>query len=389
MTPANAEEAGSLRIGVNALYLLPGEVGGTEIYLRSLLNAIAESDTAHRWIVFANRETDVSICPDSRRFELVRCDVRARSRPARILYEQCVLPFVARNSRIDVLLNPGFTGPVFAFAPSVTVFHDLQHKRFPGFFRRLDLPFWNLLLGLSARRARRLIAISEATARDLDRYYPGTARKTALVPHGVDTHMFEIGARRAAGTAASNSLTGRPYTLTVATSHPHKNLPALITAFHDFHHRHPEQRLIVAGMKGFAFEECLAHVERLGISDAVAFTGWIPRPDLYALYENAGSFILPTLFEGFGMPLSEALAAGVPAAASDIDPLREVGGAAAIYFDPGSTAAIDAALERVTFDESFRAAAAIAGPEQARRFDWRRTAALTTDVLAAAALGES
>jgi glycosyltransferase involved in cell wall biosynthesis len=378
---SNIDASRPLRIGINALYLLPGEVGGTEVYLRFLLGAFARSGRFHRWFLFINRETDDELRPQSGQFEIVRCPVRARARPARILYEQFALPFLIRRHKIDVLLNPGFTAPAFAGCPSVTVFHDLQHKRFPGFFSRIDLPFWNLLLWVAAHRSRRLIAISPATAGDLEYYYPGTAKKAVTLPHGVDPRMFEIGAEREARQQDGQE----PFLLTVATSHPHKNLDGLMRAFRQFHDKHPAYRLVIAGMKGFVFDQCVHLCRSLGLEKSVTFTGWIPRADLYTLYANASCFILPSRFEGFGMPLAEALAAGIPSACSDIAPLRWVGDGAAHYFDPLSMNAVCEALERIAFDEEFRAAAKLNGPRQAGRFDWDKTAAQTLDVLVSAA----
>src|SRR5579864_8696419 len=178
------------RIGINALYLIPGEVGGTEIYLRRLLTALASIDTLNEYIVFTNRETDASLVPRQANFSWEPQAVSARFRPARILWEQVVLPF--RTARLDVLLNPGFTAPVFAPCPSVTVFHDLQHARHPEHFRWFDLPFWRLLLWASANRSRQLIAVSEATREDLMRFYNVDAKRIAVIPHGVEPAFFSL-----------------------------------------------------------------------------------------------------------------------------------------------------------------------------------------------------
>ena len=142
-----------LRIGINALYLIPGGVGGTEIYLRSLLVALAAIDEINEYFVYVNAETDVGLTPASPRFHSVRCPVRARIRPLRIVFEQTGLPLMLARDRIDVVLNPGYTAPLLARCPSVTVFHDMQHKRHPEFFRAFDLPFWSLLLWLAAVRS--------------------------------------------------------------------------------------------------------------------------------------------------------------------------------------------------------------------------------------------
>src|SRR5580658_1576850 len=115
-----------LRIGVNALYLIPGGVGGTEIYLRNLLKSLAEIDSINQYLVFTNRETGKDLVPECANFVVIPQPVRASFRPARILWEQMFLPFSIRRHQLDVLLNPGFTGPILCACPMVTVFHDLQ-----------------------------------------------------------------------------------------------------------------------------------------------------------------------------------------------------------------------------------------------------------------------
>jgi len=371
-----------LRIGVNALYLIPGAVGGTEIYLRSLLQALASIDRRNEYLVYVNAETAAESIPfaASPRFHIVHCNVKARLRPYRIVWEQTFFPIRLRRDRIDVVLNPGFTAPLLSGRPSVTVFHDLQHKRHPEFFRWFDLPFWNLLLGLSVARSRAIIAVSEATARDLERYYPRAAAKTVVIRHGVDPEFFRIGdRRRAAGEP------GEKYILIVSTLHPHKNLALVLEAFAAFRTSRPEFRLIVAGLRGFAAEQLESRRRELGLEDSVSFTGWIPRIDLYDLFERATACIAPSRFEGFGMPVVEALAAGIPAACSAIPPFDEIAGSAAARFDPGSVPAIAAAMELIVCDADFRRRAGTAGPEQARRFDWNETARLTLEELERAA----
>ncbi len=366
-----------LRIGINALYLIPGSVGGTEIYLRSVLIALAEVDDRHEYFIYTNAETGSDLVPLSPRFHIVPTGVRARGRPRRILYEQTVLPFLLRRDEIGVLLNPGFTGPVSFARRSVTVFHDLQHKRHPEFFRWLDRPFWNVLLWASATRSRSLIAVSRATATDLASYYPESANKISVVPHGIDTEFFRIAERRADATPAD------PFLLTVSTLHPHKNIDRLMQAFAEFRKLRPEFRLIIAGLVGFAAEALARRCLDLGLDASVRFTGWIPREELYRLFEDADAFIAPSRFEGFGMPLSEALAAGIPTACSTIEPFDEIAGDAAMRFSPDSLTEMTEAMRTITSDADFRRRARVAGPAQARRFDWRRSARLTLDVIEA------
>ena len=364
-----------MRIGVNALYLIPGAVGGTEVYLRSLLAALAGVDRNNEYIVFTNRETGADLAPAARNFRTVEAGVRAATRPARLLWEQLRLPLAVRRERLDVLFNPGFTAPARCPCPSVTVFHDLQHKRHPEYFRWFDLPFWNWFLWQSARTSKALIAVSQATAADLERYYPGTAPRTTIVHHGVDEELRRVARQR----------DPEPFLLCVSTLHPHKNLERLIRAFAGFHNKYPSFRLVLAGMKGFHTAAVERAVEESRLGEAVELTGWIPRAAVRDLYRRAWAFVLPTTFEGFGMPALEALAAGVPCACSDIPPLREVTGDAALRFPPEDERAIEDALGRITTDDALRRRLAAAGQARAARFSWERCARGTLAVLERAA----
>jgi glycosyltransferase involved in cell wall biosynthesis len=368
----------ALRIGVNALYLIPGGVGGTEIYLRSLLGALAEIDALNQYIVFTNRETEAGLVPATANFAVAPQPVRAAFRPARMIWEQTGLPLAVRRERLDVLLSPGFTGPVLCPCPSVTVFHDLQHKRHPEHFRWFDLPFWRIFLWASAHRSRLLLADSEATRRDLLRFYRLREEQVQVVPLGVGSRFFELGRQRRQV---------EPYLLCVSTLHPHKNLERLIRVFAEFRRSHPEFRLVIAGLRGFHAEALEALTARLGLGEHVRLTGWIPPDELEELYRRACAFVFPSTFEGFGLPVLEALAAGIPTACSAIEPLTELAAGAALQFDPTDEAAMRQALVRLVSDEELRARLSEQGPRRAAAFPWRRTAELTLAALRQAAGG--
>jgi len=359
------------RIGVNALYLIPGGVGGTEIYLRNLLAALADIDAHNQYFVFTNRETDAELVPPRPNFHLQPQGVRATSRVARILWEQTLLPLAATRLRLDVLFNPGFTAPILCGCPRVTVFHDLQHKRHPQYFRWFDLPFWNLLLYASAHLSVRLIAVSDATRADVLAHYRLPPDRVTTVLSGVDETFFEIAARRRP----------EPFLLAVSTLHPHKNLDGLLRAYALFRRRRPDIRLIVCGMHGFFTGPLHQLREELDLGDSVEFPGWIPRGDLYDLFARATAFIYPSRFEGFGLPVLEALAAGVPSACSAIEPLLTLSGDAALHFDPADTVALSDIMYRLVSDAELRSRLTADGPVRARCFSWRQSAAGTLETL--------
>jgi glycosyltransferase involved in cell wall biosynthesis len=350
-----------MRIGVNALYLIPGGVGGTEIYLRNLLAALTRIDHSNEYFVFTNRETGSDL-PHA-----VPLGISASNRPARLLLEQTRLPREVRRLRLDVLLNAGFTAPLITRAPNVTVFHDLQHKRHPEHFRWFDRPFWSMFLYGAVTRSELLIAVSDETKRDLMRFYDLPPERVRVIPHGVNDDFFAIERRP------------EPFILYVSTLHPHKNHERLLRAFARFHTAHRDYRLVLAGMPGFHADAVQRTVSELGLGSAVRITGWIPRDELLDLYRRAAAFVYPSTFEGFGMPVLEAMAAGVPLACSNIEPLASITAGAAVLFPPDDEGALAAALDRVTSDTSLVAT----GRERARQFTWdecaRRTLAALTE----------
>ena len=364
-----------MNIGINALYLIPGGVGGTETYLRGLLGALAEIDTRNRYFVFTNRETGPDLVPESANFERVEQPVRAVLRPARILWEQVALPLSAARRSLDVLFNPGYTAPLHCGCPQVTVFHDLQHKRHPQYFRWFDLPFWNFFLFWSARVSKLVLADSQATADDLFLFYRLVEPKVRVVPLGVDPAFFEIAARRRP----------EPFLLSTCTLHPHKNLDGLLRAFAEFRRAHPEFRLVVCGLHGFFTGPLHDLRESLGLADAVDFPGWIPRKDLHDLFARASAFLYPSFFEGFGLPVLEAMAAGVPTGCSAIEPVHGIADGAALEFDPRDPHAIAAVMLRLVDDSEVRARLERDGPRRAAQFSWRSTAEATLAALTEAA----
>ncbi len=355
------------RIGVNALYLIPGGVGGTEVYLRELLTALAAIDSTNEYLIFTNLETGSDLVPRQANFRWKPQAVHAAIRPARILWEQTILPLEAWRYGLDVMFNPGFTAPLLAPCRCVTTFHDMQHKRHPEYFRWFDLPVWRFMLWAAAHRSRRIIAVSEVTRADVAHFYRLSPERIVVAPHGVNPEFFEIGRSRL-----------ERYLLYPSTLHPHKNHERLIRAYARKRH---EEKLVLAGMRGFQTQVIEKLIADLGLGDSVKLTGWLSRAELLRLYERAYAFIYPSTFEGFGMPVLEALAAGIPVACSSIPPLREVAGDAALFFDPLDEDAIAEALERISGDDQLRGQLAAAGPKRARSFTWERAAETTLAAL--------
>ncbi len=374
--------ARALRIGVNALYLIPGGVGGTEIYLRNLLAALAEIDSGDQYLVFLNRETlaaEPPLVPTRPNWRAVPCPVRAVNRPRRLLWEQFRLPGRAARLRLDVLFCPGFTSPFVCRIPKVTVIHDLQHKRQPRNFGRLELLAWEASVWSSARRSREIVTVSENSRRDILAAYGLAPERVHVIRHGVERELFEP--------PTPERPEPWPYLLSVSTIHPHKNWDRWLEAYRRIAAAGAPQHLVIAGLKGAYAAELERAIEARGLRERVHPMGWIPRPRLRELLQHADALVFPSTFEGFGMPVLEAFAAGRPVACSDIAPLREIAAGAAVLFDPLSVEAIEQAVTRLLSDSALRARLAEEGRRRAALFTWERAAKETLEVLRAAAGG--
>lgn len=363
-----------LRIGVNALYLIPGGVGGTEIYLRNLLGAFAERPRGHQFTVFLNQEADDELVPAHSNFTTLRTAVKAEARPKRIIYEQTSLVRDARRAGIDVLYNPGFTSPFFAPFPNVTVIHDLQHHRHPEFFKPRDLQAWRLLVWASAKQSRQLLTLSEASREDIHTVYGVPSNRIRIAAPGVESDLFQLKRSRP-----------EPLVLCVSTLHPHKNIERLVDAFAAFRTKRPEYRLVLAGMRGFHAEAVERRIQERQVDDAVSITGWIPRSEILQLYSRAAMVVFPSTFEGFGMPVVEAMAAGVPLITTAVRPMSDTAGDGAILVAPDNTEGFIAAMEQVAASETIRNTLIARGRKRAREYTWQRTASITLDTIEIAA----
>jgi glycosyltransferase involved in cell wall biosynthesis len=377
-----------LRIGVNALYLIPGGVGGTEIYLRHLLAALAQIDAENEYFVFLNRETAAAhpLVPDAPNFQAAPCAVRAVRRPSRLAWEQLALPVQARRRRLDVMLSPGFTAPL-GVRRNVAVIHDLQHKRQPQNFGRLELLAWRALVWASARFSDQVITVSESSRRDILEMYGLPPGRVHVIHHGVEPAFFQLRAGSASDRRPLEraGIGGWPYLLTVSTVHPHKNWARWLEAYGSLLAEGWPQHLVIAGVRGNYTAELRRLLETSALRERVHLTGWVARPLLLELFRFAEALVFPSTFEGFGLPVLEAMAAGLPVACSSIPPLREVARDAALFFDPHSSAEIAAAVRRLLSEPALRAALAARGRATAANFTWTRAAEQTLAVLRRAA----
>lgn len=263
---------------------------------------------------------------------------------------------------------------------SVAVIHDLGYLHVPEAHAASTRWMLDLTTRWNARVARKIIAISDATKRDLIAAYETPEGKIVVVPHGVSSTFRP---RSASETAETLNRLGvqRPYVLTVGTYQPRKNFGRLARAMAWVASAGLPHELVIAGKRGWLANQVDHDIAASGQTQRVRRLGYVAAADLPALHAGASAFCLLSLYEGFGMPVLEAMASGVPTVTSNTPALVEVAAHAAVMVDPMDPDAIGAALVRVLADASFTEELRAAGLKRAAEFTWSRTARATLDVL--------
>jgi glycosyltransferase involved in cell wall biosynthesis len=360
-----------LHVGLNLVFLVPGETGGMETYARELIAELAAAAPEYRFTAFVNREAWDTPGPWRDTIDAVRVPVSARNRLEWVRGEQQLLPPLARRAGIEVLHSLASTAPAWGPFRRVTTIHDLIYRTLPEAHPGVRSLGMRVLVPLGARRAHRIVADSESTAADVRAYLHVPPDRIDVVPLG-------IGSRRVEPLPESEiriwlSAGPRPVVLSVSAKLAHKNLLRLIGAMALI--PAPTRPLLVLPGYSTPHEaELRARAAALGVDDDVRFLGWVSAPLLEGLYGAAAAFVFPTLAEGFGLPVLEAMARSVPVACSDIPVLREVAGDSALFFDPLAVASIAGAITRLLGDRGLAARLAAGGPARARGFSWREAA---------------
>ncbi len=365
-----------MNVGINLIYLVPGETGGMEVFARELIPALLAAAPGVRFTAFVNREAAAAgDGPWGELLPAVTVPVNARRREQWVLAEQALLPVLAARRRIDLVHSLASTAPAWGRFRRVVTVHDLIYARYPDAHMGLRARGMRLLVPLGARRSHRVLVDSDSTRDDL-------VELLDLAPARIDVAPLGLGsARRAepldeARVRARFALGDRPMILSLSAKRPHKNLLALIGALA----RIPSPRrpvLVLPGYPTWHERELRTHATQLGVAGDVRFEGWVGDAELEGLWEVASAFVYPSLYEGFGLPVLEAMARGVPVACANASSLPEVAGDAALLFDPRSEQDIAAATGRLLEDRSLADELRARGRARAARFTWERTARLT------------
>jgi glycosyltransferase involved in cell wall biosynthesis len=338
---------------------------GIGTYVRNLVRHLAQFDRETTYFLFCERGDEHVLRDLAENFVPVVDDSRGYG-----LREHVSLPWRARRLGVDLFHAPHYVLPLLTRGPAVVTIHDCIHLLFPEYLpNRLALHYARALMGHALRRSARVFTVSEASRRDILRFYPRTPPEhVVVVPNAVDAALL------VEPDDAQRARVRERYQ--VGNVKPHKNLDRLVRAFARLRRRPglDDVKLLLIGQDENRYAGLRRTVEELGVRHDVRFFGFVPDATLATLYRLASVFAFPSLYEGFGLPPLEAMACGTPVLTSRASSLPEVVGDAAVLVDPQSVDEIADGLARVLESETLRAELTARGRARARHFSWERSA---------------
>lgn len=364
-----------MKIAIDASELGNRREDGTQIYLYNLLKNIAALDTKNQYFLYYQNEP-------KKKVEAPNFSHRIDPWPA--YWTQSRLPFLLFKDRPDVLFIPIQTLPfVMPRLKTVITMHDLAFLVYPETFPAIDQLKHRIFAWHAVKRADKIIAVSEFTKSDVVKFYSADQSKIHVVYHGYDKGLFRPFQNQndcdTMKKVKEKYRITKPYFLYVGALQPRKNILGLVKAFESINNR--DYQLVVAGGKAWLYDELLEYAKKSFLRDNILFTDQFETEELPSLMWGAEAYILPSFYEGFGMPVLEAMACGTPVITSNVSSLPEVGGEAAILVDPYSHQEIGGAMNKIISAPGLKQKMGERGLEQASKFSWEKCATQTINIL--------
>lgn len=372
-----------MRIGIDTLWFVPGKrgFGGGEAYLTNLIDHLARVDQDNEYLILVSPDNQDTFLEQSN-FRKVVCPISCNSVSSRLAYEQLILPIWLRRHRIDVVHFPANTLSLLASVPTVLTIHDLVMQFYSRTWPQA-VPFSNRVLNswfvkLSARRATMVIVDSEFVRNELVQYTGIDSSRVRVVHLGLPA-MPDPG-RSVREIVRSYGVDGE-YVLGVGTLSKHKNYEVLLRAFDLLKAKDGFEslQLVLIGRPGVAYDEFQRTLENLEHCSDVILPGFVPSEDLAAFYRNAIAFVQPSLYEGFGFPVLEAMACGTPVIAANAASLPELVKDVGLVFSPSSVEELFQHLGLLLLDQQRRDKLIMRGRQHVRMFTWQKAAQQTLD----------
>lgn len=357
-----------MRIGIMLRHYEQHE-GGVKHYTKTLLPLLFTLGAQHRYLLIYRNPKLIGTYAGFPNVEEIASRV-----PGTVLWDQLAIPWVTRHQQLDIIFNPKFTVPLLHPAKKIFVLHGSEWFAIPRHFKWYDRLYCRAVVPWYCRGADAFIAVSEQVRQDAVRYVHADPRKIFTIHNAIDPRQFHLieAQERLAAVRARYRLPEK-FVLWVGQIESRKNVKRLLRAFAEIAHEFPH-RLVIAGEQRWSTREELSEVAALGLEDRIQFLGWVPHTDLPAIYRLAELFAFPSLYEGFGIPLVEAMACGCPILTANTCAPPEVVEGAGYLVDPYDVGAIAAGLRAMLGDAALRARMIARGLERAKAFSWEKSA---------------
>ena len=377
INPENSVNPVPLRIAIDA-HSVGTKLGGNESYAVNLIETLAQIDSVNDYTIY------VTTAEARDRFHRRWSNFKVRSTLPHTPFIRIPLTLSAelRKNPVDVL-HVQFTAPPFCPCPVVVSIHDLSFEHLPQTFNRRSRAQLRLTVRHSARRAARILTLSEHTRQDIMDTYGIDAERIRAIPLAAPAHFGPIADKSELQRVRHIYGIYGDYILSVGSIQPRKNLARLVKAYALLRGNSSADKLpklVLAGKCAWLYDETLRALDETGVKESVILTGYVPEMDLPALYSGALCFVYPSYFEGFGLPPLEAMKCGAPVIVGNRTSLPEVVGDAALAVDPLDVNALAGAIKRLMNDSALRKELSCKGQERAGSFNWRETALKTLEV---------
>lgn len=366
-----------MRIAIDA-HSVGASLGGNETYATNLIEALAEIDQANHYTLYVTKQSALD------RFinRWPNFSVKLTLPHTPVVRIPLTLSRELRRHPVD-LLHVQYTAPPFPRCPVVTTIHDLAFEHLPETFNRRSWMQLRITVRRTARTAAHVITLSEFSRQDISQTYGISPERITVTPVAAAARFGPVTNGAALETVRRQFGIERSYILSLGSIQPRKNLVRLIRAYGSLRQSHAEAalpQLVIAGKRGWLEAETVRAAQTSPWSRDILFTGYVPDEELPALYSGALCFVYPSYFEGFGLPVLEAMQCGVPVIAGNLTSLPEVVQDAGVLVDPFDEQAFTTAMARMIEDSSHRSRLSAGGLERAKVFKWNQTARLTLEV---------
>jgi len=370
-----------MKIGINLLSVVPGDVGGAEIYINNLIENIIRLDKTNQYFLFATQNNFSNYKYKNSNVKLIITKINNQNRYKRVLYEQFIFPFKVNKYKLDYLISPTGTSPLFFNNfQNIIIIQSLHSFLYPQeipFIRRVYL---NNLIKVSCKLAKGIICVSKDCANDLLEIIKINELKVQVILEGVDLSFFIK--NKDLDFYKKYNLIDQKYIFSPISLLPYKNWNRLIKAFKLFKEKNKSFKLVIAGSDWFGGKYNLTKLIRdLNLEKDVLYLGLIPFNEIPSLYHHAKMVIYPSLKETFGLPVLEAMVCDVPVIASNTSSIPEVAGDAALLINPLKTDEISKAMNNLVKSNELAKILILKGRENIKRFDWKICAKKLIDYL--------